>query len=228
MLALTARREALNYLGGGGAAVNDHIVVCRWRSHHFASGAPVSAKMSSELLEALNANALFMAQCVIAASIGGLEFCFPALFVDTFNTFEVYTSHRLYGAAMIVNAIVVFSMRNCNDHRVKKEVVQAFLFQFGLHIIVLLRPQVWGFLTVFNKVNLLCSFALAAAYGYLLMGNPKKMGAQFSTQDKLSREKQRGEMLETDVKKLKAENEKLQLQLDAQTKALAELKKRGK
>jgi len=43
MLALTARREALNYLGGGGAAVNDHIVVCRWRSHHFASGAPVSS-----------------------------------------------------------------------------------------------------------------------------------------------------------------------------------------
>jgi len=40
MLALTARREALNYLGGGGAAVNDHIVclslalspLCQWRT----------------------------------------------------------------------------------------------------------------------------------------------------------------------------------------------------
>ena len=30
-----------------------------------------------------------MVQCIIAACIGGLEFCFPALFVDTFNTFEV-------------------------------------------------------------------------------------------------------------------------------------------
>ena len=29
-----------------------------------------------------------MVQCIIAAVIGGLEFCFPALFVDTFNTFE--------------------------------------------------------------------------------------------------------------------------------------------
>merc|ERR1719488_385305 len=142
---------------------------------------------TNEFLETLNAGNIFMVQCIIAACIGGLEFCFPALFVDTFNTFEVYTSHRLYGATMIVNAIVVFSMRNCNDHRVKKEVVQAFLFQFGLHIIVLLRPQVWGFLTVFNKVNLLCSFALAAAYGYLLMGNPKKMGAQFSASDRLKR-----------------------------------------
>merc|ERR1719473_1683065 len=157
----------------------------------------------ADFLEGINANALFMCQCAIAATIGGLEFCFPALFVDTFNTFEVYTSHRLYGAAMIVNAIIVFAMRNCDDPKVKKEIVQAFLFQFGLHIIVLLRPQVWGFLTAFNKVNLLCSFALAAAYGYLLMGQPKKMGAQFSTQDKLSREKQRGEMLEADVKRLK-------------------------
>merc|ERR1712205_108157 len=98
----------------------------------------VSFDMANDLLETMNASNLFMAQCIIAACIGGLEFCFPALFVDTFNTFEVYTSHRLYGAAMIVNAIVVLSMRNCNDHRVKKEVVQAFLFQFGLHIIVLL------------------------------------------------------------------------------------------
>merc|ERR1712054_171236 len=101
-----------------------------------------SLAMANEFLETLNANTLFMGQCIIAAVIGGLEFCFPALFVDTFNTFEVYTSHRLYGATMIVNAIVVFAMRNCSDHRVKKEIVQAFLFQFGLHIIVLLRPQV--------------------------------------------------------------------------------------
>merc|ERR1712137_701058 len=184
-----------------------------------------SLAMANEFLETLNANTLFMGQCIIAAIIGGLEFCFPALFVDTFNTFEVYTSHRLYGATMIVNAIVVFAMRNCQDHRAKKEIVQAFLFQFGLHIIVLLRPQVWGFLTAFNKVNLLCSFGLAAAYGYLLMGDKRKISSGFSTQDKLSREKQRGEMLEADVKRLKSENEKLQLQLDAQTKAVAELKK---
>merc|ERR1711988_1093884 len=104
-----------------------------------------SLAMANEFLETLNANTLFMGQCIIAAIIGGLEFCFPALFVDTFNTFEVYTSHRLYGATMIVNAISVFAMRNCTDHRAKKEIVQAFLFQFGLHIIVLLRPQVWGF-----------------------------------------------------------------------------------
>jgi len=42
MLARMARREDLNYLGGG-AAVNDQIVVCRWRSHHSASGAPVGS-----------------------------------------------------------------------------------------------------------------------------------------------------------------------------------------
>merc|ERR1719321_1881568 len=140
----------------------------------------------NDLLDALNANTLFMAQCIIAATIGGLEFCFPALFVDTFNTFEVYTSHRLYGATMIVNAIIVFAMRSTTDHKVKKEIVQAFLFQFGLHIIVLLRPQVWGFLTSFNKVNLLCSFALAAAYGYLLMGDKRRISTGFQASQRLS------------------------------------------
>merc|ERR1712057_145868 len=146
----------------------------------------VETMSGQDFLETMNASNLFMAQCIVAATIGGLEFCFPALFVDTFNTFEVYTSHRLYGATMIVNAIIVFAMRNTTDHRVKKEIVQAFLFQFGLHIIVLLRPQVWGFLTAFNKVNLLCSFGLAAAYGYLLMGKDKKISNNFATADKLN------------------------------------------
>merc|ERR1711887_207850 len=118
-----------------------------------------SFDMANDLLESINANKLFMAQCIIAAVIGGLEFCFPALFVDTFNTFEVYTSHRLYGATMIVNAIVVFAMRNCTDHRAKKEIVQAFLFQFGL----------------------------AAAYGYLLMGDKRKISSQFATAERLKR-----------------------------------------
>merc|ERR1712054_401 len=154
-----------------------------------------SLAMANEFLETLNANTLFMGQCIIAAIIGGLEFCFPALFVDTFNTFEVYTSHRLYGAAMIVNAIIVFAMRNCTDHRVKKEIVQAFLFQFGLHIIVLPRPQVWGFLTAFNKVKLLASFALAAAYGYLLMGQPKKISSSISSADRLKRTEEKNQML---------------------------------
>merc|ERR1711998_638357 len=160
--------------------------------------------MSNELLETLNANTLFMAQCVIAAFIGGLEFCFPALFVDTFNTFEVYTSHRLYGATMIVNAIVVYAMRNCTDHRAKKEIVQAFLFQFGLHIIVLLRPQVWGFLTAFNKVNLLCSFGLAAAYGYLLMGDRRKISSGFAASDRLKRTQERNREFETENKRLES------------------------
>merc|ERR1711988_1896866 len=146
-----------------------------------------SLAMANEFLETLNANTLFMGQCIIAAVIGGLEFCFPALFVDTFNTFEVYTSHRLYGATMIVNAIIVYTMRDTKDHRIKREMVQAFLFQFGLHIIVLLRPQVWGFLTAFNKVNLLCSFALAAAYGYLLMGEKRKISSGFAASDRLKR-----------------------------------------
>merc|ERR1711908_179837 len=160
-------------------------------------------KMSNEFLETLNANTLFMAQCIIAAVIGGLEFCFPALFVDTFNTFEVYTSHRLYGATMIVNAIVVFAMRNCQDHRVKKEIVQAFLFQFGLHIIVQLRPQVWGFLTAFNKVNLLCSFALAAAYGYLLMGDKRKISSGFASAERLKRTSEQNERLSASEAQLK-------------------------
>jgi len=30
---------------------------------------------------------------------------------------QVYTSHRLYGATMIVNAIIVFAMRECKDHK---------------------------------------------------------------------------------------------------------------
>merc|ERR1712110_971845 len=164
-----------------------------------------SLAMANEFLETLNAGNIFMVQCIIAACIGGLEFCFPALFVDTFNTFDVYTSHRLYGATMIVNAIVVFAMRNCSDPRAKKDIIQAFLFQFGLHIIVLLRPQVWGFLTSFNKVNLLCSFALAAAYGYLLMGNPKKIASGFAAADKLKRTKQQIQTLEISVKKLEAD-----------------------
>merc|ERR1712057_87428 len=147
----------------------------------------VETMSGQDFLETMNASNLFMAQCIVAATIGGLEFCFPALFVDTFNTFEVYTSHRLYGATMIVNAIIVFAMRSTTDHKVKKEIVQAFLFQFGLHIIVLLRPQVWGFLTAFNKVNLLCSFGLAAAYGYLLMGDERKISTGFASSDKLRR-----------------------------------------
>merc|ERR1712022_19836 len=147
-----------------------------------------SIKMSgADILDTLNANTLFTAQCIIAAVIGGLEFCFPAMFVDTFNTFEVYTSHRLYGATMIVNAIIVYTMRDTKDHRIKREMVQAFLFQFGLHIIVLLRPQVWGFLTPFNKVNLLCSFGLAATYGYLLMGEKRKISSGFGAQERLKR-----------------------------------------
>merc|ERR1711998_620940 len=151
---------------------------------------------TNEFLETLNAGNIFMVQCIIAACIGGLEFCFPALFVDTFNTFEVYTSHRLYGATMIVNAIVIFAMRNCQDPRAKKDIIQAFLFQFGLHIIVLLRPQVWGFLTSFNKVNLLCSFALAAAYGYLLMGDKRRISTGFNLQKKV-------EVKEAEIDKLK-------------------------
>merc|ERR1711865_1026961 len=154
----------------------------------------VTFMAENDLLETLNANTLFMAQCIIAASIGGLEFCFPALFVDTFNTFEVYTSHRLYGATMIVNAIIVYAMRDTKDHKPKREIVQAFLFQFGLHIIVLLRPQVWGFLTPFNKVNLLCSFGLAATFGYLLMGEKRKITTGYSTI-------QRAQKAEEDLKK---------------------------
>merc|ERR1712032_693675 len=154
----------------------------------------------ADFLEGINANALFMCQCAIAATIGGLEFCFPALFVDTFNTFEVYTSHRLYGAAMIVNAIIVFAMRNCDDPKVKKEIVQAFLFQFGLHIIVLLRPQVWGFLTPFNKVNLLCSFGLAATYGYLLMGEPRRLASGFTTAKKLQSAENQIASLKSEIK----------------------------
>merc|ERR1712164_194541 len=169
----------------------------------------ISLSMSGQdnLLDALNANNLFMAQCIIAAVIGGLEFCFPALFVDTFNTFEVYTSHRLYGATMIVNAIVVFAMRNCSDPRAKKDIIQAFLFQFGLHIIVLLRPQVWGFLTSFNKVNLLCSFALAAAYGYLLMGDKRKISSGFKMQDNLARTQTKKKDLEEKFGKLEKDLE---------------------
>merc|ERR1711990_127279 len=180
------------------------------------------------LLDALNANNLFMAQCIIAAVIGGLEFCFPALFVDTFNTFEVYTSHRLYGATMIVNAIVVFAMRNCQDHRAKKEIVQAFLFQFGLHIIVLLRPQVWGFLTAFNKVNLLCSFGLAAAYGYLLMGKDKKISNNFATADKLAHSAKKLETLVAEQGKSQKTIQQLEAQVEMLTKQNQELKKRGK
>merc|ERR1711988_784508 len=181
-----------------------------------------------KLLDALNANNLFMAQCIIAAIIGGLEFCFPALFVDTFNTFEVYTSHRLYGAAMIVNAIIVFAMRNCTDHRVKKEIVQAFLFQFGLHIIVLLRPQVWGFLTAFNKVNLLASFALAAAYGYLLMGEKRKISSGFSSQERLKRTEEKNATLAAKEAQLSKQVTELEERNKALVAQLAEMKKRGK
>merc|ERR1712010_132265 len=182
----------------------------------------------NELLETLNANTLFMAQCITAAVIGGLEFCFPALFVDTFNTFEVYTSHRLYGAAMIVNAIIVFAMRNCDDPKVKKEIVQAFLFQFGLPIIVLLRPQVWGFLTAFNKVNLLCSFGLAAAYGYLLMGDRRKISSGFASSEKLAHSAKKLETLVAEQIKDQKTIKGLESQVEMLTKQNQELKKRGK
>merc|ERR1712072_354352 len=180
----------------------------------------------NELLETLNANTLFMAQCIIAAVIGGLEFCFPALFVDTFNTFEVYTSHRLYGATMIVNAIIVFAMRGTNDPSTNKDVIQAFLFQFGLHIIVLLRPQVWGFLTPFNKVNLLCSFGLAAAYGYLLMGDKRKISTGFKVQDSLKRTQQKNDELESQHQSLVKQVEEQDNRIKQLMQQLAEAKRK--
>merc|ERR1712010_180608 len=180
----------------------------------------------NELLETLNANTLFMAQCITAAVIGGLEFCFPALFVDTFNTFEVYTSHRLYGATMIVNAIVVYAMQNCQDHNAKKEIIQAFLFQFGLHIIVLLRPQVWGFLTPFNKINLLCSFGLAAAYGYLLMGDKRKISSQFATAERLKRTDEQNKKLGDEAKSLAAKCAEQESRIKDLTSQLADAKRK--
>merc|ERR1711990_337180 len=188
---------------------------------------PRTMSGQNEFIESLNANTLFMAQCIIAACIGGLEFCFPALFVDTFNTFEVYTSHRLYGATMIVNAIVVFAMRNCTDHRAKKEIVQAFLFQFGLHIIVLLRPQVWGFLTPFNKINLLCSFGLAAAYGYLLMGDKRKISSQFATAERLKRTDERNATLVKSEKQLQDKVTEQEARIKKLTADLADAKRKG-
>merc|ERR1711935_575522 len=190
----------------------------------------ISLSMSGQdnILDALDANSLFLVQCVIAGTIGGLEFCFPALFVDTFNTFEVYTSHRLYGATMIVNAIVVFAMRNCTDHRAKREIVQAFLFQFGLHIIVLLRPQVWGFLTAFNKVNLLCSFGLAAAYGYLLMGDKRKISSGFLTADRLKHTSAENAKLQESSSKLEQKVAAQEDRIKALTAQLAEARRKGK
>merc|ERR1712080_306370 len=183
-----------------------------------------ATKMSNEFLETINANTMFMVQMVIAACIGGLEFCFPALFVDTFNTFEVYTSHRLYGATMIVNAIIVYAMRSTNDiHRVKKEVVQAFLFQFGLHIIVLLRPQVWGFLTAFNKVNLLCSFGLAAAYGYILMGDKRRISSGFKAQDNLELKEKENKKLNDELKRAQAGQKKAEDEIKSLKSKVQEL-----
>merc|ERR1711934_821376 len=188
----------------------------------------IAIAMAADLFEGLNANSMFMVQMVIAACIGGLEFCFPALFVDTFNTFEVYTSHRLYGATMIVNAIIVYAMRSTNDiHRVKKEVVQAFLFQFGLHIIVLLRPQVWGFLTAFNKVNLLCSFGLAAAYGYLLMGKDKKISNNLATAERLKRYQESNERLTQSEKQLTSKVADQEARIKALTAQLADARRKG-
>merc|ERR1712144_59792 len=186
----------------------------------------IAIAMAADLFEGLNANSMFMVQMVIAACIGGLEFCFPALFVDTFNTFEVYTSHRLYGATMIVNAIIVFAMRKTSDHGVKKEIVQAFLFQFGLHIIVLLRPQVWGFLTPFNKVNLLCSFGLAAAYGYLLMGDKRKISTGFKMQDNLKRTQQKNDELESQHQSLVKQVEEQDNRIKQLMQQLAEAKRK--
>merc|ERR1712178_466416 len=184
-------------------------------------------KMSNEFLETINANTMFMAQCIIAAVIGGLEFCFPALFVDTFNTFEVYTSHRLYGATMIVNAIIVYTMRDTKDHRIKREMVQAFLFQFGLHIIVLLRPQVWGFLTPFNKVNLLCSFGLAATYGYLLMGEKRKISSGYTLHNKVVKSEKDVERLKREVEDLKKELKNKEASRAKLEQELGELRKKG-
>merc|ERR1712046_375081 len=189
-----------------------------------------SIKMSgADILDTLNANTLFTAQCVIASVIGGLEFCFPALFVDTFNTFEVYTAHRLYGATMIVNAIIVFAMRKTSDHSVKKEIVQAFLFQFGLHIIVLLRPQVWGFLTPFNKVNLLCSFGLAATYGYMLMGEKRKVRSCHNLQNKVAKKTEEDlKAMERTVDKLKKELETKDTKLEKLQQELTDMRRKAK
>merc|ERR1712046_354180 len=189
-----------------------------------------SIKMSgADILDTLNANTLFLVQCVIAAVIGGLEFCFPALFVDTFNTFEVYTAHRLYGATMIVNAIIVYTMRATKDHQIKREIVQAFLFQFGLHIIVLLRPQVWGFLTPFNKVNLLCSFGLAATYGYMLMGEKRKVRSCHNLQNKVAKKTEEDlKAMERTVDKLKKELETKDTKLEKLQQELTDMRRKAK
>merc|ERR1712072_1166302 len=186
-----------------------------------------SFDMTNDLLESINANKLFMAQCIIAAVICGLEFCFPALFVDTFNTFEVYTSHRLYGATMIVNAIIVYTMRDTADYKIKRGVVQAFLFQFGLHIVVLMRPQVWGFLTPFNKVNLLCSLALAAVYGYLLMGDKRKISSGFAASDRLKRTSEVNDKLVASEKALQSKCADQEERIKDLTAQLAEARRKG-
>ena len=44
--------------------------------------------------------------------------------------------------------------------------------------------QVWGYLTAFNKVNLVCSFFLAAAYLFLIRGPDKKISHGFASAER--------------------------------------------
>merc|ERR1712178_489844 len=122
---------------------------------------------------------------------------------------------------------IVFAMRGTNDPSTKKEIVQAFLCQFGQHIIVLLRPQVWGFLTPFNKVNLLCSFGLAAAYGYLLMGDKRKISTGFKVQDSLKRTMQKNEELSSQHNSLLKQVEEQDARIKQLLSQLTEAKRKS-
>ena len=59
-----------------------------------------------------NANLLFLAQCAVAGIVGACELFLPALLVDTS---DLYTAHRLYGATVIVNALIGYTMYDASQ-----------------------------------------------------------------------------------------------------------------
>lgn len=131
---------------------------------------------------------------LISAFLGAIEFCLPHVSVDIDNVFEAYTTHRLLGTLLIGNAIICVAVKPVTDSKVKREFVQAFLFQSGLFLVVLLRPQAWGFLTFINYIALASSIVMCGMFGYLIFVMPQKISFKASSDDRMKKMQEKHQM----------------------------------
>merc|ERR1712216_668324 len=87
-------------------------------------------------------------------------------------------------------------------------------------------PTGVGLPNTIQHVNLLCSFGLAAAYGYLLMGDKRKISTGFKVQDSLKRTQQKNDELESQHQSLVKQVEEQDSRIKQLMQQLAEAKRK--